>query len=204
DNNQNSVFDDGEVNLGRSSKDIRKLFLKLAAKFHPDKADDDHAKEHHTEIMKEINVAYKNGDFARLMEIERHIQTGNTDNISAENGPERACQQLEKEIAVLNQQLEQLKEELREVKTTPEGEMVKLYRKTEREGENFVDLALEEANTEVTMLEDIRDFVQSFRDKKITIKQFLQGPASVRMREEEELEDLIEQMFGDFITVVHR
>ncbi len=188
---------------GRASKDLRKLFLKLADKFHPDKVADEETRNHHTEVMKEINLAYKNGDYARLLEIERQSNK-QAFRASAQNEQERQEIQLEKEIELLNEQLEQLKTELNQVKNTPEGQMVKAYRSAKREGIDIISNTLEEGQMEIDILEEVRDFVQDFRDRKITIKDFLQGPVSASPVVPEELEDLLEAMFGEDLTIIMR
>ncbi|MGC1246176.1 MAG: hypothetical protein WA865_08205 [Spirulinaceae cyanobacterium] len=185
---------------GRASKDLRKLFLKLADKFHPDKVADEETQNHHTEVMKEINLAYKNGDYARLLEIES--QSNKEDfRASAQNEQER---QLEKEIELLTEQLEQLKTELNQVKSTPEGQMVKAYRSAKREGIDIVGNTLEEGQMEIDILEEVRNFVQDFRDRKITIKDFIKGPASASPVVPEELEELLEAMFGEDLELIMR
>lgn len=186
---------------GRSSKDLRKLFLKLADKFHPDKVTNEETRNHHTEVMKEINLAYKNGDYAKLLEIER--QSNQEDfRASAQNEQERQEIQLEKEIELLTEQLEQLKTELSQITSTPEGQMVKAYRKAKREGIDIIDETLEEGQVEIEVLEEIRDFVQDFRDRKITIKDFIRGPVSKMVVAPEELEDLLEAMFGEDLEII--
>ena len=188
---------------GRASKDLRKLFLKLADKFHPDKVADAETQNHHTEVMKEINLAYKNGDYARLLEIER--QSNKEDfRASAQNEQERQEIQLEKEIELLNEQLEQLKTELNQVKSTPEGQMVKAYRSAKREGIDIISNTLEEGQVEIELLAKVRDFVQDFRDRKITIKDFIRGPVSASPVVPEELEEILEAMFGEDLEIIMR
>nr|MDJ0719696.1 J domain-containing protein [Prochloraceae cyanobacterium] len=55
----------------QSSKQLRQTFLRLAEIYHPDKVSDPETQKRHTEIMKEVNRAYKEGDAARLLELER-------------------------------------------------------------------------------------------------------------------------------------
>ena len=50
---------------------IRGLLRRLAEALHPDKVQDERDKATRTEVMKEITVAYRERDFARLVEIER-------------------------------------------------------------------------------------------------------------------------------------
>ena len=199
---QEELFEESGAEVkGRSSKDLRKLFLKLADKFHPDKVTDEETRNHHTEVMKEINLAYKNGDYAKLLEIER--QSNQEDfRASAQNEQERQEIQLEKEIELLTEQLEQLKTELSQITSTPEGQMVKAYRKAKREGIDIIDETLEEGQVEIEILEEVRDFVQDFRDHKITIKDFIRGPVSTIVVDPEELEDLLEAMFGEDLEII--
>lgn len=67
----NHYYENEDISQPRPSRDLRKIFLKLADKFHPDKASDNETRVFYTEIMKEINIAYQSGDLARLLEIER-------------------------------------------------------------------------------------------------------------------------------------
>lgn len=155
---------------------MRKLFLKLADRFHPDKIADPQKHQHYTEIMKEVNIAYKSGDFARLLEIEKRSDE-ELEIETSENDRDRQCKQLEQEIRILEQQYEQLKDQVRQARNTPQGMMVKEYRKAQREGTDLVEESLEEFEAELESLEDLRNFVRRFRDKKMTIKEFLQGPS---------------------------
>jgi hypothetical protein len=182
-----------DLSKPRPTGDIRKLFLKLAERFHPDKVTDESTRTHYTEVMKEINVAYRNGDFARLLEI--HSQSEMEVELSQLDSEEQTCLQLEKEIKALEQQYEQLKVELREVRYTPQGEMVKEYRKAEKAGENLVDLFTEEVEADIALIEEIRDFVNDFRTKKITLAEFLKGPQSLRISIDDELEELLFELF---------
>lgn len=186
----------------RPSRDIRKLFLKLADRFHPDKVSDEKTRERYTEIMKEINIAYKSGDFARLLEIEQQSAKGDNHVDSSQNDQERACQQLELELKLLTEQYEQLKAQLRQSKNTPAGEIVKQYRQAKRAGEDLIEASIEDGKAEIEALEGIRDFVKDFRDKKITLAQFLQGPVSVDPNSQEELEQLLDELFSDFVVVM--
>ncbi len=192
-----------EMTSSRPSRDIRKLFLKLADRFHPDKVSDEQTRERYTEIMKEINVAYKSGDFARLLEIEQQSAKGDEHVDASQNDQERECQQLELEIKLLTDQYEQIKAQLRESKNTPAGEIVKQYRQAKRAGEDLIEASIEDGKAEIQALEGIRDFVKDFRDKKITLEQFLQGPVSIDPNSQEEFEDLLDELFSDFVVVMN-
>ncbi|MFP4219349.1 MAG: J domain-containing protein [Phormidium sp.] len=177
----------------RPSRDMRKLFLKLADRFHPDKITDPDKHQHYTEIMKEVNIAYKSGDFARLLEIERQSDD-EADIETSENDRDRQCKQLEQDLKILEQQYEQLKSQVRQARNTPQGMMVKEYRKAQREGTDLVEESLEEFEEELASLEELRNFIKDFRDKKITIKEFLRGPSRSEQDMPETVEDIIDEL----------
>ncbi len=52
-------------------KEIRKIFVRLAARFHPDKAQSEKEAENLHELMQQINQAYQRGDIAELLQLEK-------------------------------------------------------------------------------------------------------------------------------------
>ncbi|MEM9541296.1 MAG: molecular chaperone DnaJ [Cyanobacteria bacterium P01_E01_bin.42] len=189
-------------------KQMRQSFLRLASIFHPDKVVDGENKEDYEEIMKEVNRAYEEGDMARLLELERQyeldksIARGNASSSEIE----RQCDRMEKNNQMLKVQYENIKTELRWMRRTPEGEMVKEYRSLVRQGFDPIEEIVAEAENHIEAVEEIRDFVADFRDKKITIKDFLKGPNFGQPQIvkidgdmlDELLEELIRRNMGDF------
>jgi hypothetical protein len=116
------------------SRKIRQTFLRLAEIFHPDKVKDNETQMTHTEIMKEINKAYQDGDLARLLEIERKYEVGETIDNNSEDDLSRRCRNIEQHNQILKNQYEKLKQELRLAKNTPEGSMVADYKKAAKQG----------------------------------------------------------------------
>lgn len=171
---------------------IRQTFLRLAEVFHPDKVTEEETKKRHTEIMKELNQAYRAKDFAKLLELEKqHLEDQDVDG-EKEDEMTRHCRLLERENQVLRQQYEALLEELKLVKRTPEGEMVTDYRRAKREEIDPIEMALKELERQQEILSEIHQFVKDFRDKKITVKEFLKGPQGLLKSQREYLEDLME------------
>ncbi len=147
--------------------------------------------------MKEINKAYQEGDLARLLEIERLHQAGEEIDNDSEDDLTRKSNRLERENEFLKTQYENLKRELRLVKRTPEGAMISDYRKAVKVGIDPIAQMLAQVEGEVQVISSIRDFVKDFRDKKITIKEFLQGPEAMGQMSRETVEDLLEEMLAD-------
>ena len=184
------------------SQHIRQTFLKLASMFHPDKVTDSETQTYHNEIMKELNRAYEEGDIARLLEIERqhHLQQEIDLNNTNKSEIERLCLQREKDNGLLKTQYENLKRELRTARNSPEGEIVKEYRAYQREGIDPIGEMLFSIEFQVKQIENIRNFVQDFRDKKIPIKEFLKGPTPTR-KAEEVPEEILEMMLGELLGI---
>lgn len=180
------------------SRKIRQTFLRLAEIFHPDKVKDNETQMTHTEIMKEINKAYQDGDLARLLEIERKYEVGETIDNNSEDDLSRRCRNIEQHNQILKNQYEKLKQELRLAKNTPEGSMVADYKKAAKQGVDCIELMLETIQSQTKIVAEIRDFVQDFKDKKITIKEFLAGPESLRSVQEDMMEELLERMMEEF------
>ena len=180
------------------SRKIRQIFLRLAEIFHPDKVKDNETQMTHTEIMKEINKAYQDGDLARLLEIERKYEVGETIDNNSEDDLSRRCRNIEQHNQILKNQYEKLKQELRLAKNTPEGSMVADYKKAAKQGVDCIELMLETIQSQTKIVAEIRDFVQDFKDKKITIKEFLAGPESLRSVQEDMMEELLERMMEEF------
>jgi hypothetical protein len=151
---------------------LRGLFRRLAEVLHPDKVQDPADKAARTEAMKQINVAYQDGDFARLVQLERTWSTtGAPLGGRAEDDVDRRLEALETANGELRAQLRQLEREIRVLRTSPDGE---LAREVKRHG--TVDALTQQAEEELRILRAVRDFVRGFRDRKISLEAFLDGP----------------------------
>lgn len=180
------------------SRKVRQTFLRLAEIFHPDKVKDNETQMSHTEIMKEINKAYQEGDLARLLEIERQYEVGEAIDNNSEDDLSRRCKNIEQHNQILKTQYDKLKQELKLAKNTPEGSMVADYKKATKQGIDPIELMLETVQAQTKIVVEIRDFVKDFKDKKITVKEFLAGPESLRSMQEEMMEELMEKMMEEF------
>ncbi len=183
-------------------KKIRQLFLRLADVFHPDKAGADADHEYHAEVMKEINHAYQNGDLAKLLAIEQQHKIGELIDRENANDLERRCARIEQENDFLSSQYDSLKQELRSVKSSPEGALVTEHRQLTKAGIDPIGEAIAEAEGQCQLVQDMHDFVVKFRDRKITIKEFLLGPPILQEPAIEEID--IEEILMEFLEFSDR
>lgn len=179
------------------SKKIRSYFLRLAEIFHPDKATDSETQMRHTEIMKEINKAYQEGDLARLLEIEKKHEVGEIIDSNSEDDLTRKCTRLEQQNEFLRTQYETLKQELRSFKNTPQGAMVSECKKVKKKGFDPIDEISLQIESQIEIISEIRDYVKDFHSAKMTVKEFLCGPAVLSSLNQNMIEDLLDQILEE-------
>jgi hypothetical protein len=173
-------------------KKIRQLFLRLADSFHPDKVTDEAEKEYRTEIMKEINLAYQDGDLARLLAIEKQQELGAIIDRDSSDDLTRHCAKVEAENTYLKDQLQTLKQQLKLTKKTQQGEMTAVFKKISKYGGDPIGEALREVESQISIIEKMHQFVIDLRDRRITIKEFLRGPEFLRQQQMSEEELMLE------------
>ena len=178
-------------------KKIRQLFLRLADSFHPDKVTDEAEKEYRTEIMKEINIAYQSGDLARLLAIEKQQELGAIIDRDNSDDLTRHCAKVESENTYLKEQLETVKQQLKFTKKTEQGEMTAIFKKMAKYGGDPIGEALREVESQVAIIEKMHQLVLDFRDRRITIKEFVRGPELLRQPQMSE-EDLMYEFLSQF------
>jgi predicted nucleic acid-binding Zn-ribbon protein len=172
-------------------KKIRQLYLRLAETFHPDKVADEADREYCTEVMKEINEAYQSGDLAKLLAIEKQQELGEIINRDSADDVTRRCAKVEAENAFLKNQLTSLKQELRLTKKTDQGAMTTEFKRMQKYGIDPIEAALSEVEAQIGIIEQVQKFVSDFRDRRITIKDFLKGPAQIMQPQELSEEELL-------------
>ena len=171
---------------------VRQLFLRLAESFHPDKVTDATEKEYRTEIMKEINLAYQNADLARLLAIEKQQELETIIDRDSSDDLTRHCAKVESENAFLKEQLATIKQQLKLTKKTQQGEMTAVFKKITKYGGDPIGEALREVEAHVDVVEQLHKFVLDFRDRRITIQEFLRGPSALMQQQMSEEELMLE------------
>lgn len=143
---QKKIKEDEQIMLKRAEHesiedafDIKALWKRLIAKFHPDLVQDADEKKNRDTIMKQINRAYQEKDYDQLVKIEK-------DNIVYE---ESTIDNLEEILITIMGDIEKQKVLFRELKNSEwHGWMDKIER-AKRKKENIF------AETEKTLLDDI-------------------------------------------------
>ena len=172
-------------------KKIRQIFLRLADTFHPDKVTNEADREYCTEVMKEINIAYKNGDLARLLAIEKQQELGEIINRDSSDDLTRQCAKVESDNNFLKNQLDNLKQQFKLTKKTQQGEITTVFQKITKKGGDPIGEALREIEAQIEIVEQLHQFVVDFRDRRITIQEFLRGPIALMPQEDISEEEML-------------
>jgi hypothetical protein len=166
---------------------VRELFRRLAAALHPDRAQDQPDQAARTEAMKEVNRAYRAGDLASLLQIERNwMDAGPLPSRPEE--VERRCRQLQEINESLRQQLRDLRLEIRSLRTSEPARLARDAKMSGLAGDPIASF-LAEGQEHVARLTRLRDDLRAFSDGKITLRQLLHGP----LAESEDDADLFEE-----------
>jgi chemotaxis regulatin CheY-phosphate phosphatase CheZ len=152
----------GAPQVGQTRRTLRELFRSLARVMHPDQARHEADREKRTQLMKEATRAYEEGDLARLLELETAWQN---ERAVAETADSLArCRELERVNRELLKQVRELTRELRDAK-----------REAREEARGLLPAELiEQATSELDALQQICDWVQRFRDGKLTLNELLE------------------------------
>ncbi len=103
---EEEIYQKREKNYTKNVGEIKKLWKKLIAKFHPDLVQDYEEKKKRDTIMKQINRAYQEGDYDQLLKIEHDSQSQKEQTI---NNLEEILVKLVNEIMQQNEQFRDLK-----------------------------------------------------------------------------------------------
>lgn len=151
---------------------LRGVFKRVALALHPDRGSSDDDRQRRTERMKEVTRAYDEGDLAKLLDLEETwAESAPPACPESEDEHERRC----REIEVLNRALR--------------GQIASITREHRVAKRKYalgplampIDDVVAMAEADLARLVVVRDFIQSFRDRKITLKQLVLGPPTGEM-----------------------
>lgn len=121
-------------------RDIRKVFIKLSRKFHPDLAENEiQAVEYHG-MMQQINEAYKNNDIHTLLELEQLYLMEQLDLATASitiDILQQEIDRLQRDIDFINSQVNRTSLEIKQLRKSDMGSMLTGLKKANREGEGI-------------------------------------------------------------------
>lgn len=153
----------------KEQKDIRKVFVKLSNKFHPDRARNEKEAAEFHKMQQRLNDAYQSGDIHTLLEMERLYMMEEIDLSEAKaytvDVLQNAIEKLEKELQFIENQITRYQQEIKSLRSSDFGSMLTHLKKAKKEGFGLEDeLAIMEKNLE--MLTELRDALRMSLEKE--------------------------------------
>lgn len=180
----------------KEQKNIRKIYIKLAARFHPDKANSPKEADYFHQLMQKINDAYEQGDIAELLNIEQtHVDYESPDerliNDELLSIIEQRIEQIKNEILLLEGQLVRIKAEVKSLRNSEMGQLLSAYKRSKKYGGNLVQETIEEMEEQLDKMRLFKNEMEKFAETGEMSQAFMQ-----KMMEEQ-----INEMTGGMIRV---
>ena len=148
---------DRPVEPFRPTEAMKDLYKKLMKKFHPDKADTPEQKARFTEIFKEIDLAYHNGDEDRMRELERQLENS-PDEVTGESVAEQLVRAI-RQIAQIRGRIDAIAASISKMEESDIHQLCESVREAEESGRDLfaemaaaVDVEIEAAQTRLAEL----------------------------------------------------
>lgn len=190
-------------------RNIRKVFINLAARFHPDKASTPKEAKHFHKLMQQINKAYERNDILTLLDFEAKYSNYKKDDANKEIDESAIVSLLDQEIAktanelsLIKGQLGRVKQESKELRASEMGEMHREAKRVKKYGIDFVEQMSEEMQMAVNQLAAVRDLMQELLKSgtltnEMMMKAGLMPSLSMLFDNDEDDEDYEDEDFMD-------
>ena len=144
----------------KEQKDIRKIFISLSQKFHPDKASTKADEAEYHEMMQKINEAYQAGDIQTLLELEQLFLSENLDLTKVQSFSVDVLQQeidrLERDLQFIENQIDRNSQELKSLRASDMGQMLTDLTRADKYGMGM-DAAFAQLDRSIKQLSKVRD-----------------------------------------------
>lgn len=201
------IFEQFKVQPDETEKrNIRKVFLNLSKKFHPDKAETSEQAEEHHSVMQRINAAYQNNDIETLLEMERYylMEEPDFEQVDTVDALQQKIDYLERELVFISNQVQRTSEEINNLRQSDIGKMLTIYERAEREGEGLGAME-EHLDMMIGMFTKLKEaLLDSIEQNEISpkINDFLMEMMQLEMEDQDmegDLNDIMfDEMFDDF------
>lgn len=192
------MFQDFAVEVEETDqKTLRKTYVKLAARFHPDKAKSAKEKDQFHALMQQIVSAYERGDVQELLSMESKyadVQTLADLDVQHEGAIvdflDTEIDKVQREIDMLQKQLERVKKEVKNIRRSELGDMIKVQKDARKYGYGTIEDQVEEMDEEIKNLSEVRDGLKEFLETGVMPESVREAFIAPEM-EEFGLEDLV-------------
>jgi len=194
----------------KEQRNIRKTYLKLSQKFHPDLAKTEQEQTDFHKIQQQINEAYQNNDIHALLELERMYVTEEFDFTAASvsmDDLDKIIKRLENDLNLIKNQVSRTSDEIKNLRQSDMGQMLTHIDRAERYGEGL-DAATSEQEEMIKALEQLRDGLKDSVERdgisplliNIMMGEMgedpFEGPINFNGENPEDLMELLQQLTG--------
>lgn len=170
---------------GEEQQAIRKVFVALAGRFHPDKAENEAESKLFHDLMQSINNAYQRGDMAELLDIKARFAAYQTSDAGTSDYDIPILDVLDEqilrcrnEVSLLDAQIVRLKAEFKNLKDSNLGTIVKQNKQAERFGEGGTSDLQDGTMFMFDMLSELKNVLIQWMEtgkKPMVFNQFVDG-----------------------------
>ncbi len=118
-----------------AQEELKRLYRKLARKFHPDLANDDKQRTEFNKIMSAINEAYKNGDLETL---EKYMRQAEREEKIAKETPEEKLARLKEDYEIMLGIIAKLRAELADSEASETYKLREKVNQAKKEGRELL------------------------------------------------------------------
>ncbi|HEX30124.1 TPA: hypothetical protein ENG04_08595 [Candidatus Poribacteria bacterium] len=159
-------FEPGESDRTERGE-MRRLYLKLAKKYHPDKAED---KEKSERMMAIINKAYEEGDLQLLRKLSVQV-----DDEIEEPSKKRRIERLREQDRRLDRVIAELKEEMERIRRSPMYRLKCQVEAAKRRGEDLFERMAEEVRGKIKTLRFRLELMSARFKSMMNLRKSLRG-----------------------------
>lgn len=127
--------------------EIKKLYRKIAARIHPDRAVDEESRSIRTRLMAELNEAYARGDAARMRDIFSRWEEGK----EGEGNPEEELGRLARAMERFKNRIGIIEQELERIRRSPLGVLMEKVREADALGRDLLAILAEELDLKISL-----------------------------------------------------
>ena len=150
---------EAERKLTQSSKQI---YLQLAKAFHPDTAENEEDEKRRTEILQEVNAAYKANDLMKLLEMQISLMEGKEEQLSKMGDDKLAPYN-----KILKRQIDELEMQLQQLNPTFNGHpYASIYHPHKGSQTRKINLVISEYKDTIAQLTNTVDIVAELKGLK--------------------------------------
>ena len=164
---------------------IRKVFVGLAGRFHPDKAENEAESKLFHDLMQSINNAYQRGDMAELLDIKTRFASYQTSDAGTSDYDIPILDALDEqilrcrnEVNLLDAQIVRLKAEFKNLKDSDLGNLVKQNKQAQRFGDGGTSDLQDGTMFMFDMMTELKNVLNQWLEtgkKPMVFNQFVDG-----------------------------